>query len=326
MAELFEAPIHRRSFRDHRHPLPGRPRLTVNNQSLPLPPPTPQIDYFSSESLRQGLKEKTVRGGKVTAGGQVATLLISLAAVPALARLLEPEDFGLLAMVAVLTNFARMFVDAGLSMATVQQEKITPQQVTNLFWIATALGALISVVVACLAPAVAWFYGEPRLTAITLALSVSFFMSGLAVQHRALLRRGMQFMAITSVGVLAAIAGQVVAIAWAWRHYGQDNDYWALVLIPIVTAGVGLIGTWLTCRWRPGWPRAKAGTRNLVVFGANMTAFSFVNYFARNLDNLLIGWWWGATPLGYYRARVSAAAVADATNIPHVWRGGCAGA
>ena len=79
-------------------------------------PRTP-IDYFDSKTLREGLKQKTVRGGAITAVGQLASVAISLASVPVLSRLLDPKDFGLIAMVAVLTNFARMFVDAGLSMA-----------------------------------------------------------------------------------------------------------------------------------------------------------------------------------------------------------------
>lgn len=257
-------------------------------------------DYFSSDALRADLKGRTVRGGAITAAAQVANIFISLAAISVLARLIDPADFGLIGMVTVLTNFAAMFVDSGLSMATVQREKITSQQVSNLFWIASGLGAVIALIVACLAPFVAWFYGEPRLTAITLALSVSFLFSGFTLQHQALLRRNMQFVALSTITIVAILIGQLAGIAWAWQFYKSEYDYWALVLIPITTAGVRLMGTWLACRWQPGWPTARVGTRGLVEFGANLTGFNFVNYFARNADNLLIGWYYGPVALGFY--------------------------
>ncbi len=262
--------------------------------------PRRPIDYFSGDALREGLKQKTVRGGAITAIGQMASVAISLAAVPLLARLLNPEDFGLIAMVAVLTNFARMFVDAGLSMATVQREEITRQQVSNLFWIASGLGALIAIVVACLSPVIAWFYGEPRLVTITLAMAGSFVLAGMTVQHQALLRRGMQFGSLSVISVVSTLAGQIVGVAWAWNYFGTPYDYWALVLMPITTAAIRMGGTWLCCHWRPNRPQRGAGTRSLVAFGANLTGFNFANYFARNADKLLIGWWWGTTPLGFY--------------------------
>lgn len=258
------------------------------------------IDYFSTGSLSRDLKGKTVRGGLVTGISQGLSIAIGLLAVPMLARLLDPDDFGLVAMVAVITGFATMFVDAGLSMATVQREDINHRQVSNLFWIASALGVFIALIVAALSPVISWFYEEPQLVAITLALSFSFVLSGLNVQHQALLRRGMQFTHLAVINVSSIIAGQAAGILWAWHYFGQPRDYWALVWIPIVTAATRLLLTWMACPWRPGLPRRGAGSRELLTFGANLTGYSFVNYFARNGDKLLIGWWWGTTPLGFY--------------------------
>ncbi len=259
-----------------------------------------QIDYFSSEAIREDLRGKTVRGGVYVGAAQGVCALISLAAVPVLARLLDPADYGLIAMVAVFTNFARMFVDAGLSMATVQQEKITAPQVSNLFWIASSLGVLVAIVVACLSPVVAWIFSEPRLIPITLALTISYVLSGLTIQHQALLRRRMQFRSLAAIQIASVLLSQIVGIAWAWRRYEQADDYWALVWIPLTTAAVVLVGSWMACPWRPNAPKRGVGTRQMVGFGANLTGFNFANYFARNADKMLIAWWWGPTLLGYY--------------------------
>lgn len=254
------------------------------------------IDYFSDESLRRDLKGKTVRGGVATGMAQVCLGAMQLAVIPILARLLSPGDFGLVAMVTVVTGFAVMFVDAGLSMATVQRDKVTPQQVTNLFWMAVLLGTGIAATVAALAPAIAWFYGEPRLVPITLALSVSFVFSGLTIQHRALLRRTMQFHKLTAIQVVAAALGHVIAVILAW----QLRNYWALVARPIVTAVVMAVGTWSLCHWRPGLPRRGTGVRQMAYFGFNLAGFNLINYLSRNVDYLLIGWRWGPTELGFY--------------------------
>ncbi|MEN1681509.1 MAG: lipopolysaccharide biosynthesis protein [Planctomycetota bacterium] len=259
-----------------------------------------RIDYFSKQSLRSDLKGRSLRGGMVTGAAQVTKVVIGLAVIPLMARLLEKADFGLVAMVSVFTGLATMFVDAGLSMATVQREEINHRQVSNLFWVAAAMGVLLCAVISALAPGISWFYVEPRLTAITLALASAFVFSGLGVQHQALLRRGMEFHWLAVADVSAMIAGQAVAVGWAWTHYRQPNAYWALVFMPITTAVVRTSILWLVCPWRPGLPRRGVGTRELFVFGANLTGFNFLNYFVRNADNLLIGWWWGPAPLGAY--------------------------
>lgn len=288
----------------------------------------PKVDYFCSDTLRADLKGRTVRGGMIMGIVQGMRVLLGLATIPILTRLLDPEDFGLIAMVAVLTNFAAMFVDAGLSAATVQREGITHRQVSNLFWIAAGMGVVIATIVVFLAPAVNWFYNEPRLVAVTIALAVSFLLSGLTVQHQALLRRGMQFQALAVSGISAQLAGYVAAIGWAWAYVGRPIDYWALVWLPLVTAAGRMIAVWWYCPWRPGLPRRGAGTRELVVFGANLTGFNFVNYFARNADNLMIGRWWGETILGYYAQAyrillmpiVQTSAIANSVVVPAMSR------
>src|SRR6185437_15205101 len=106
-----------------------------------------------------------------------------------MARLLTPADYGLIGMVAFVTGFVAMYKDLGLSAATIQRTEITPEQISTLFWVNIVLSVAITVITIAIAPLVAWFYGEPRLTWITLVTAFGFLISGLAVQHEALLRR-----------------------------------------------------------------------------------------------------------------------------------------
>ncbi len=255
-----------------------------------------KYDYFTGESLRKDLKKKTVRGGLYTALAQGLIAAIALVMVPLMARLLQPADFGMVAMVTVFTGFAAMFVDAGFSMATIQQTSISHQQVSNLFWITAALGFAIACVTCLLSPAIAWFYGEPRLIPITCALAASFILSGLTAQHLALLRRAMRFNAVTLIQVVSYALSYVVALGVAWYY----RTYWALIALPLSAACFRLIGAWLLSGWTPSLPRREPGMRNLIGFGAHLTGFTLVNYFARSGDNMLIGWQWGDVSLGFY--------------------------
>ncbi len=259
-----------------------------------------KIDYFSHDGIRQDLKGKTVRGGAVTAGAQITGAVIALLAIPMLSRLLTPEDFGLVAMIGVFASFSAMLIDAGFSSASIQREELSEQQASNLFWISTALGVLMGITLVCVSPLISWFYGESRLIALTIPIALSFCFAGATVQHRALLRRNLAFQRLAIIGLSGQIIGQSVGIAWAWMYYRSPLAYWALVFIPATTALIVMILSWTLCNWRPRLPKRNVGTKALVGFGANATGFNVVNHFARNADNVLIGWWWGETALGYY--------------------------
>jgi O-antigen/teichoic acid export membrane protein len=275
--------------------------------SQPIPPSveaartTDQSDdkhgrHFRTDHLMADLKGRSVRGGAVTMAAQGAKFVLQLGSTAVLARLLTPADFGLVAMVTAVTGFVAMFKDAGLSMATVQREHITHEQVSTLFWINVALSAALMLVTAALSPAIAWFYGEPRLTAITLALAATFVFGGLTVQHQALLQRQMRFTALSGIAVATLAASVAAAIGAAWYGLG----YWALVIMGATGAAVNAALVWMFSGWRPGPPVRGSGVMPMLKFGGNLTGFNFVNYFARNADNVLIGWWWGAGALGMY--------------------------
>src|SRR5262249_8237579 len=92
-------------------------------------------EHFKTDHLLRNLKGHTISSGAITMSAQGAKFLLNLVSTMILARLLSPRDFGLVAMVMTVTNFLRVFKDAGLSIATVQRERITHAQVSNLFWI-----------------------------------------------------------------------------------------------------------------------------------------------------------------------------------------------
>jgi len=189
-----------------------------------------------------------------------------------------------------------MFKDMGLSMATIQKEEINAEQISTLFWINIVLSIVTVILTAGIAPVVAWFYIEPRLTLITVGFAGALVFGGLAVQHEALLRRQMCFAALAALEIGSLIVGIVVAVVLAWH----GARYWALVVNQLVQSLTYAVGVWIVCGWIPGRPARFADVRSMFTFGRNLTGFQVVNYFSRNLDNMLIGKFWGSWQLGLY--------------------------
>lgn len=254
------------------------------------------LDYFRTDDLQANLARRTARSGFLTLCSIVFNGIVTTVSTIWLTRILEPADFGLYGMVLVITNFANMFVDLGLTRAVIQKPHITHPQVSTLFWINLGISSGIAAGIALATPLVVRFYDEPRVAAINIVMAGSLVISGLMLQHRALLQRRMEFGKINLVAAIAPFNAAVVGIAIALLGGG----YWALVAVPIVNQLSTCIGMWIACRWRPGLPRRGTGVRQMLAFGGHVTGFQFINYFSRNADYILLGYVWGKVSLGLY--------------------------
>lgn len=254
------------------------------------------IDYFNDGQIREDLKGKAIQGGSVSVVSRILSTLIQIGGVVILARLLSPDDWGLVTMATVITNFFFVFQELGLADATIQASGIKHEQVSTLFWINLAFGVLITVILVALSPAVAWFYKNSQVTLIMVVSSIGFIFTGLYTQHIAILKRNMLFVKVSIIELVSNFLSVVASIILAligWR-------YWAIVLRPVFVGLIMTLLAWLFCHWRPGPPRRNSGVRPLLKFGANSVGFYIVNYFSLNVDKSLIGKNCGAEQLGYY--------------------------
>jgi len=252
--------------------------------------------HFRTDHLEQTLGHRAARGGAVTLTAQLCKFLLSTAATIVLARLLTPEDYGLIGMVAILVSFLMMFQYMGLSTATIKWAHLDQQLVSELFWINIALSTTIAILTIGSAPLLVWFYHEPRLLAVTIGFALTIFLTGLGIQHEALLSRQMRFATLAAIDITSMLLGLIAALSSAWFGAG----YWALVINQMVLSLVRVSGVWIVCRWRPDLPTLKLRSREMISYGGNLTGFNLANYFALNLDNALIGKFWGAQQLGLY--------------------------
>jgi PST family polysaccharide transporter len=268
--------------------------MTMKGAVLATNPPPKETRVSDSEA--KALKRSTARGALVSVGGQAAIFVLRTGSMVILARLLGPNDFGLVGMVTAVTGFLGLFKDAGLSAATVQRVHITSAQTSTLFWVNLALGTLLAVVCAGLAPAIVAFYGNPRLFWVTVALGSTFIFSGAAAQHRAMLQRGMRFGITAVIDIVALILSTALGIGMA----AMGLSYWALVWMTISYSALGTLGAWLAVGWIPSRPERGSGIRSLLHFGGTVTLNGLVVYLAYNTDKILLGRFWGAEVLGLY--------------------------
>ncbi len=242
------------------------------------------------------LKRKSVRGGAVTMLAQACSIIVHLVSTLVLARLLSPDDYGVVAMVLAVTGFAGLFRDLGLSSAAIQKKDLTHAQQSNLFWLNIAMGVFLTLIVSAASPLVGLFYQKPELVSVTCAMSASFIIGAVGTQHGALLVRKMQFGRQAIANISGAIVTLLVAITFSLQGY----SYWSLVWGSLAGAFVTTCLLYLLSPFSPGRPSKGSGIRGMLQFGANITGFEFVNYFHRNLDNILIGRFWGPDALGLY--------------------------
>jgi O-antigen/teichoic acid export membrane protein len=213
-----------------------------------------------------------------------------------LARLLDPEDFGIVGMVTAIAGFFELFKSFGLSTATIQRVNISEAQISTLFWINMLVGIILALVLSAIAPLLSIFYHEPRLTEVAVVLALGFIFNAAGVQHSAMLQRQMRFIALSAIEFISLLGSAGVGIAMAVSGY----RYWALVGMSLTYPAFYTASIWISTAWLPGMPRLSAEIRSMLRFGGTITLTSLVVYTAYNLEKVLLGRYWGADAIGLY--------------------------
>lgn len=234
-------------------------------------------------------------GGLLTGLAQAIKIAVSFISVVVMARLLVPEDFGLVASISPLLAFVGLFSNLGLQQAIVQRPTITHDHLNQLFWITMLVGVVASAIVIASAPLAAGFYGDERIRGLMMLAAVPMLLGGLSAVPLSLLNRNLRFGALALNEVLIAVGGFLCAVIAALAGLG----YWSLIIGGIGSAVISVLAAWRAAPWMPGRPTLRVQSE-LLSFGMNLTGFNLVNFFSRHLDTILIGRFAGIEPLGYY--------------------------
>lgn len=222
--------------------------------------------------------------------------LLSLAIFTLLARLLQPTDFGLLAMVAVYLAIASVVVDIGLGTAIVQRKDLNSEHLSSAFWFNVGCSGLLVAASVAAAGWIAQLFSEPRLVPLLQWGSLTLIAAALSNVHAALLLREMDFRRPAIRTLIANVAGGVVGVSMALGGYGV----WSLVGQQMAASVVGTLFLWRVCSWRPRWQFSIGHLKELAGVSGSVFAAGVLWLIASRADQFFVGRVLGTALLGQY--------------------------
>ncbi|NQX12433.1 lipopolysaccharide biosynthesis protein [Microbacteriaceae bacterium VKM Ac-2855] len=242
------------------------------------------------------LGHRASRGVMQTLGGQWGKTAVQLISTVVLARLLDPSDFGLLAMVTAIVGVADLVRDFGLTGAIVQARTMSETVWRSVLWLSVALGIAGTIVIAAAAPLIAMLYDEQRLIVLTLAVAPTLFVNALCMPLQAKVQRELKFGVLANIDVISMVIGVALSIVAGLLGWGV----WSLVVLQGGALIYRAIALWVAARPTFGRPRISREVIPLVSTGGSIFGVQLLNYAARNVDNVVVGQQLGAGALGQY--------------------------
>jgi PST family polysaccharide transporter len=238
-----------------------------------------------------------IRGATATVSASGLALAVQVISTVALARLLTPGDFGVVALVTTFSLLLVNFGHNGFTEAVIQFPEVDHYTASNLLWLNSGAGLVLAIAFAAAGSVLARFYQNPLVANVAKGLSLGIFIAATSVIHLALLKRAMRFAATSTNDITGRAVNTAVAVLLALRGWGC----WALVAGIVAQQLSVTIGAWWLCRWIPSLPRPTRKTGAMVRFAASVYSQFGVRYSTQNVDNLLVAWRFNAAALGFYK-------------------------
>lgn len=240
------------------------------------------------------MKEKLANGALLLGAAKALTVLLGLLSTFLLARLLTPEDFGLVAVATVLLSFIAPVTELSLSSALIQQRALSEDHFHTSWTLGMLRGALVALVFFGAAPLVADYYHDDRLIGVMIAIGASMLISGFANPKLALFARDLNFWPSFAVAVGQKLAGVLVGVTAAYIY----RSYWALLLGTLATQVATVAISYLSVRYRPRFSLVKA--KELLSFSIWLTLGTIISTINWRLDQLFVALFQGPKILGLY--------------------------
>jgi O-antigen/teichoic acid export membrane protein len=232
--------------------------------------------------------------------GRYAVYSVQLLSMMVLARLFTPEQFGFFAVIQVFSIFFVLFSEMGLGPALVNEKEITPRMRDGIFTLTWILGLGLGLMFWLAAPAISWFYDNALYSLLVLPVAIGVIFSTVAIVPLASLTKDQRFISVARCDVLAELG----SLAFVLGMLGVVEPIWVLSCKPLVVALIRVILLWSvsarTTTGRAGMGQDLALVKPLLGFSLYQLGFNVLNYFTRNLDNILVGKYFGAISLGEY--------------------------
>ncbi|MEO8199506.1 MAG: lipopolysaccharide biosynthesis protein [Gemmatimonadota bacterium] len=271
-------------------------------------PATPEVNdqeaALKAETGRH-LDRSLMHGVAWTGGMKWVTQVFSWAATLIIARLLTPADYGLMTMANIYLGFIALVNEFGLGPAIIRQRDLTEDQISALGGVSVGLSVALWIFSIGVAVPIAWFFEEPAVRWIIMALGVTFVTTGLKVLPRSLLTRDLRFKRVAAIDAIEAMGAVVVTLVLAALGF----RYWSLVLGGIVGSLISCIMALRWCPHRRHWPKSFESVKPSILFGWHIVVSRFAWYFYSNADFAIVGRLFDKVTLGGYSFAWSLASI-----------------
>lgn len=243
-----------------------------------------------------GLKEQTIKGVAWTSVGTVGSGLLNLLVTIVLARLLTPQDFGIIELLVVFSGLSDIIVDSGFSQAVIKDNTATDKDLSSVFWLNFLIAVVIYLVLFLAAPFIAKFYGSPIMANLARVVFLTIIFNSLSVIQNANLSRKLSFKPYALASLSAIIVSGPIAIILAIVGFGV----WALAINLVVFSFIRMCVLWCLSGWYPKFLFSVYSVKRYFSFGINLLLQGLLDKLCTNLESLIIGKIYTKQQLGYF--------------------------
>ena len=255
--------------------------------------------------MAETLKHKAVNGVLWRIAEQGGKQAIYFVISVVLARLIMPDQFGMVAMLTVFTAVAGVFIDSGFSTALVRKNDRTQADCSTVYWFNIVISVVCYLILFACAPLIARFYGMPELSAILRVSALGLVIGSLAGVHRTLLNAELDFKALTKFNLLGVVLSGIIGIILAYL----DFKVWALVYQGLSMNVITTICVWYKVKWRPSMIVSRQSLREFFGFGSKLLASGLLDTVYSNIYSIVIGKVYKAADLAFYNRASSLTAM-----------------
>jgi len=246
--------------------------------------------------MTSNIKQKTIEGIFWAFSERIGQQTIYLFITIILARLLEPKEFGLIAMLSIFVSVAQSFIDSGFGQALIQKQDANHVDECSIFYFNVFISVAAAALLCLAAPWIGTFYSTPLLAPITYALSLNLVINAFGIVQTNLLTKSIDFQTQMKVSFIATILSGALGIIMAYKGFGV----WSLVAQSIASNLIRTALLWFFHRWRPTWAFSFTALRSMFAFGSNLFISGLIETIFFNLHLIVIGKMFSATDLGFY--------------------------
>lgn len=242
------------------------------------------------------LKHKAATGIVWTAIQKYSTMAIGFISSIILARLLTPDDYGAIGMLAIFISLAEVFIDAGFGSALIQKKEPTQADYSTVFYFNIVMSLVLYLVLFFSAPAIANFYRMPILTKVLRVQGLILFIYAFNIIQRNQIRKNLLFKKLSTITIVTSIVSLIITVIMAYSGFGV----WALVAQNLVGALIPCVFFWVTTQWHPTWEYSWKSFKELFGFGTFMFLTHLLDTFSQRITGLIVGRWYDSGTMGYY--------------------------